>query len=462
MSRPLIIVFCLLPLYWAYLVFSTQPIVIYDATEYDRFGRLIFEKGWAGYFRAGLNREPLFSFLISRAIEMTKGGTVPYAIHLKFYLLIFLSVAMIGTYQITRLMGAGRNISGLAALYIGISPVILNSTLWLWSEAASYPWVVWIIIFSVKLWRAIREERPWKSVVSTAGGLAGLFVIFTMVKAVAATMLVFYLIPFYIAFLSFAFRRHWRMLGRAAVAVGIILAIMGAAVHGYKSLNQHYNGRYELVNRGDYALYGNTFRRLQPVNRDRVFQALLSVPRLGLCEHFYGNECVFWSYVESDLIFSRARDNLTARGLNAEQISKFFVSNSIELMAGHPVQQAFFMIIEASKMLFWENRLYFVKYPAWLAKVYSQPVLINMLCFGWALLSLAGVLCAILYLFGWLRAKNRVDGEKRFATRLFTFWFIACFSGLYSFYFIDIRYAFPIAPLFVALLAVCLGRLRDI
>lgn len=448
--RLLGITFCLLPFYWAYLVYSTQPVLVFDAIGYEKLGQLLLDKGWAGYF-TGLRREPLFPLLISWAMGIERASGIPYTVPLKCFLMLFLAVAMAGTYRLTRMLGATRTAAGLAALYLGISPAILNSTLWLWSEAAAYPWVVWIVFVTVRLWRTIRDPRAWIKVAGLSVLLAVLFFLLTMVKAIAATLLVFYLLPFCVALFWSAFQKQWARAGRAALAVSLVLVLVGAAVHGYKWLNWRNNGQYELTDRGDFALFGNTVRRLQPMTRARIGQALLSVPRLGLCERVYGSDCVYWTYVVSDRIFDKVRRDLTALGLSAEERSRFFITNSIQLMAEHPFQQAFFMAVEAGKMLFWENRLFFVVYPPWLANIYSQPFLIYLLCFTWAVFSLVGVGHAAWYLIVRCARPGRSDEAENTAAWLFVLWFIVCFAGLYSIFFIDIRYALPIAPLFVAL-----------
>ncbi|NTV30242.1 MAG: hypothetical protein HGA80_09200, partial [Candidatus Omnitrophica bacterium] len=384
---------------------------------------------------------------------------VPYHIFSKCFLLFLLAVTMLGVYRLTRMLGAGRGLAGLAALYLGISPALLNSTLWMWSEAAAYPWVVWIVVISVNLWRSVLERKAWGDVAGCSLALAVLFFLLTMVKAIAATVMVLFMVPFYLTILYFAFKFQWGRLGRVLLSLGLVLGLMGAAVNGYKWLNWHYNGQYEVTDRGDFALYGNTVRRLQPMNRARVAQALLSVPRLGLCEKYYGQECVFWTYVMSDHIVEQIQVNLDAANMPPAEKAKFFISNAFKLMAQHPFQQTFFMLVESSKMLFWENRLYFVQYPAWLAHLYSRFSLIYTLCFTWALLSLIGVVYALFYIVGWFFRKDRAQEDKNLAVWLFAFWFIACFSGLYSLFFIDMRYALPIAPLFVALFMGCLAGL---
>ena len=447
--RALPVAFCLLGLYWIYLLFATQPVVIYDAAGYLQLGKLLMEQGWTAYFKTGPNREPLFPLLISFSLSFQQWTGVSFSIVVKIILMLFLAATMAGVYRILRMLGVGPMISGWASFYTGASPVLLNSTLWLWSEAAAYPWVVWTIIFTVWIWRGLAEGVRAGVLARLALALAFMFIVLTMVKAVAATVFLFYLAPFYFYLIFSAARLDWFRVRRIGLVLIILAGIFSVAIHFYKSLNERYNGQYLLTDRGDWALYGNTVRRLQPLNKDRFNQAVLSVPRLGLCEKFYGRQCVFWTFVVSDAISNQALQKVNTSGYSSEERHQFFISKSLEWMRQHPFQQMGLMVLEGAKMFFWENKLYFVRYPAWLVTLYSRPALIYTLCFGWAMLSLAGLIHGMIA-FGKKIFSRQLFGDDAgclMFTLSFVFWFIA----VYTLFFIDIRYAFPIAPLFVIL-----------
>jgi hypothetical protein len=345
------------------------------------------------------------------------------------------------------MLGAGRNAAGIAALYIGISPMIMNSTLWMWSEAAAYPFVVWSLIFCIKSWRLVQKGGELRRLILYATVTACLLVLLIMVKAIVATVAVLFLAPFYIAVPIFLFRKEWRKCRDLLIGLGLILGITGAVVNGYKWLNWHYNGNYVVTNRAEWALYGNTVRRLQPLTKERFLQALLSVPRLGICEKVYGRECGFWTYIVSDSIAVKATNELNARGYSPEQQRKFYISSSLALMAQHPFQQAGLMLVEASKMLFWENRPVFVQYaPGFvLSKLYGFTWVVYILCFGWAVLSLIGFMWCVV---------RAVRLRQMAPTLVASFLFF--FIGLHSIFFIDIRYGLPTASLFIVLVMACL------
>ncbi len=439
-----VIVLCsLLPFYWGYLLFNTQPVIIFDAIGYDASGRLILNQGLAAFFH-GLQREPLFPYLISRAMGLGQMFGLQYHYFLKGILFLFLAGTLMGIYRLARLLGAGRGMAGMGALYAGVSPMIVNSALWLWSEAAALPWGVWGVFFAIKAWRSAMGGRCYRRVAFFALASAAMFAGLLLVKAAVSVVVVVYGLPFLVAGIVFCFRRDFYRAGAFVIAGLVLLGVFISAVEGYKTFNFRMNGNYALTDRFDWALYGNTARRLQPLTRDRVAQAVLSVPRLALCEKYYGQQpCVFWSFPMSDAISNQALAYCGSRGLSSEQQRTFLVEESFRMMMQHPFQQAALSALEGTKMLFWDNRVYFVRYPDWLARAYSNWALIYTLCFGWAVLSLASLVYAFL----------RRSAEFLLAAS-FVFWFMA----VHSIFFIDIRYALPIAPLLIALTAGMFGR----
>jgi hypothetical protein len=293
----------------------------------------------------------------------------------------------------------------------------------------------------------VQKGGELRRLVLNATAAAFLLILLIMSKAIVATITVLFLVPFYFAVLVFAFRREWRKFRELLICVILVLGVVGAAVHGYKWLNWRYSGHYEMTDRADWALYGNTVRRLMPLTRERLAQAFLSVPRLGICEKVYGRECGFWTYLMSDQIAMNAEKDLIARGYSLEQKQRYYFSSSIALMAQHPFQQAGLMLVEASKMLFWENRLVFVQYtPGFvLSRLYAFNWVVYILSFGWAILSLAALVHCLI----------RAVRLREMAPALVAS-FLVFFMGFYSLFFIDIRYGLPTAPLFIVLVVVCL------
>jgi hypothetical protein len=432
--------FVLLTFYWAYLVAATQPLVVYDAIGYQEFGRLLMEKGWPAYFQ-GLYREPLFPFMISLAMRLEQASGIGYTYILKVFLLIELAVAMAGTYRLARLLGARRIWAGVAAFYLGISPAIVNSTLWLWSEGAIYPFVVWGVIWLVHTWGEMRKGSGILRLSGYAAWTAVLFILAAMVKAPVATVFVALLIPWYWAVLYGLWHNDKHMAGRALLVSLICLLMMGAYVENYKYLNWRGNGNYAITNRADLALFGNTVRRLDPQALKLIPEAILCAPRLGY-ERYAGRSCGYWTYALSDNINVQYAQELSAKGFTDQERQAFFFSTAFRLMREHPFQELFFSLIEGSKMFFWENRLWFVKYPEGLARIYKHQAVFQGLYVVMALLSFAGLLCTL----------YRALHYRRMA-EIFAAFFVVFFIGSYVLFFVDIRYAFPLAPVFMAMIA---------
>ena len=436
-----VFIFFFLPCYWIYLILNTQPVMIFDAIGYEAAGRLILEKGLGVYWQ-GLNREPLFPAMIALAMGVEKVTAIAYPLVLKAFLFISLGFTVFGIYRLSRLMGAGRWIAGAAAFYTGLSPAILNSCLWLWSEGAALPWGVWGVFFSIKAWHAAAGRKVRRTVLWSSAALI-CFIALLMVKAAVSVVGVLFSVPFAIAGVVYLVRRDFARAFAYLMAVLIIGGCFGGVVEGYKYLNFRINGNYALTNRIDLSLFGNTVRRLQPLTHDRLVQAVLSVPRLGLCEKYYGNAaCVYWTYKRSDEIIDLAVQACSKQKFSDEQCRNYLTKGSFQWMAWHPFQQMALSALEAVKMLFWENRAYFVRYPEWIARMYGCNIIIFTLCFGWAALSLAGL--------GFAFFRCRVEF---FLPAFFT----ALFMMVYAIFFIDMRYALPVAPLFISLTAGMFG-----
>jgi hypothetical protein len=419
-----------------YLLLNTRPVMIFDAIGYEELGRQIVTQGWAAYFHQ-LNREPLFPALVAKAMAAGKAYGLDYTLFLKAFLLMFLAATVVGVYRLVRIMGARRWAAGVAAFYTGVSPSLVNANLWMWSEGAALPWGIWGIFFSIRCWRAARagqEPRAFKF--SLLAGIC--FIFLFLVKAAVSVVVPVFCLPFAAAGIVYGLRKdpgRAKIFCLSAVILGVVFSL---AVESVRWVNWRMNGNYALTNRVDGALFGNTVRRLQPLTRDRWIQAGLSLPRLGLCEQVYGRECVYWTYRQSDDIIDQALKYCARRQLTPEQRQDFLVGGSFRLMARHPFQQAVLSAMESAKMLFWENRVYFVRYPEWLTAVYGNNAWVTGLCFFWAVSSLGGLTAGLF---------------QRRAEVFLPAFFVVLFMAAHAIFFIDIRYALPVAPVLVALSA---------
>jgi hypothetical protein len=361
------------------------------------------------------------------------------------------------SYRLMIILSIRPFIAALTILYMGLSPVMTNSCLRLWSEFAAYPWVVLAVIWTIKSWKlldnVLNDRRENIRIVGHAGTLALMFLLIMSVKAVAEGVLLLYLWPFYWQIIA-----HWRSknfikLKQAAVFCLAVLIIFEGGVCAYKWCNYHYNGHFAFTNRGDSAFYGNTMRRMQPLTPKMLEAAAAYVPGMGLCTSVLSQrDCYYWSPDYSDVIMAQKRVDLEGQGIQDKAAAKYFIYSSLKMILLNPLQAVLMMTIEAHKMFFWESSLAFVAYPDWMeASVYSTKVL-------YSLRVIFAVLSWIACVFAMFHVKDKKQGYVLFWIINFVIWYMA----MYSLFFILDRYSFPIVPLYLVLISFLLDRITRI
>ena len=124
--------------------------------------------------------------------------------------------------------------------------------------------------------------------------VAAMFLVIMSVKAVAEGVLLFYLWPFYWRIFSYWRSRNFIKARQVAVFCLAVLIIFEGVVCAYRSCNYHYNGHFAFTTRGDWALYGNTARRMQPLTLKRLGAAVAFVPAWGYVRQFFRqDDCEF-------------------------------------------------------------------------------------------------------------------------------------------------------------------------
>src|SRR5271170_2900413 len=135
------IVFLASILWWVYLYFTTQIVVVFDSVGYEDLGKMIAYQGWGEFFRHGPQREPLFPWLVATSMHLGDWWGISYYYPLKMIGVLFLLLTLIFSYRLMMLLSIRPFIAALTIFYMGISPVMTNSSMRLWSEFAAYPWV---------------------------------------------------------------------------------------------------------------------------------------------------------------------------------------------------------------------------------------------------------------------------------------------------------------------------------
>jgi hypothetical protein len=347
-------------------------------------------------------------------------------------------------------------IAALVVLYMGFSPVMTNSSLRLWSEFAAYPWVVLAVIGTIQSWRCLEnsdeEHRGTIKIIGYGALVALMFVLIMSVKAVAEGILIFYLWPFYLKIYSYGRSGRAFKARQAAVFCLTVLVLFEGAACGYRWLNYQYNGNFAFTNRGDYAFYGNTARRMQPMTLRQWGAAAAFVPGLDICTSYFSqDECDFWSARHSDDLIGEKTNELRKLGVTPKEESRQYIQSSLRMILDNPLQAVLLMVIEAHKMFFWESSVAFVAYPDWLEKILYSPSFIKNTKFILAFLSWLGCVFSFVYLC--LRRSSSLESQRERAAVFWVLNFIFWYSAMYSLFFVLDRYSFPLISLYMVLLA---------
>lgn len=446
-----VFLFCLL--YWSYLAFISEMVIVHDSIGYETLGKMVAHDGWLSYFD-GPRREPMYPFLIAASMNLADVSGISYQLILKFFQFGILFFTQWLCLLILRRLGISPLISAAVILYLGVSPALVNSSLSLYSEIAAYPWVLLLILIHLKARQKIGEPKP---VLSAELGLAfGLTAVaLCLVKGVFEPIIPLLLLPS----LGLAVI-HWRtnrpLARNAAVFTFCAAAVFFLLINGYKFLNWKYNGNFVLTNRAASALYGNTARRVEPIRPGQYLTALAFVPGQDFCASVSGaEECLFWSFRKSDDLSEAQTAEFARQGLDYHQAGKEFLRLSRKKFFERPAQYAVFYGIEAMKMLFWETTtIGFVVYPQWLSTLYDSAAVNNSLRFFWFFLTVAGLAAACRRVFRRDKTVRPFDARTTFTS--FALWLILLDTAFYSFFLILPRYALPLAPVYLLIIALFL------
>ena len=454
-SRWIKLAFVLIALWWVYLFFATKFVVVYDAEGFEQLGRIIAYHGWADFFKGGLQREPMFLWLVAVSMRLGDWWGCSYEYPLKLIGILYLFLTMLFSCRLMRMLSVRPFIAALIIFYIGISPVMTNSSMRLWSEFAVYPWVLLAVIWTIKSFKlldgASQGRGEYFKISLYAMMLAFIFMLIMSVKAVAEGILILYLWPFYWLIFS-----HWRSGSRpksrqVAIFCLVVLLLFEGMVCMYKWCNYHYNGNFAFTNRGIWLVYGSAVRRTQPLTIDSLGAAVASVPGMGICSsNFSPQDCKFWSGPYVDGIWTQKLDDLARQGITGAKALNYFTINTVKLVFSHPLQVMFLMVIEAQKMFFWESSLDFVAYPDWLDRI------LHAVGFSYSLRSILAFLSWMACVFALyilcfrsrkLPLKDQGQRQALFWIINFVFWYVWMFSWVHI---LD-RFSFPLISKLVSI-----------
>lgn len=448
-QNPILWAFLISFAYWIYLALTSRMEISCDAVGYEFLGKMLAEKGWADYFLGGPTREPFYPFLVSISMRIGSFFSFPYQpiqIFLQFLILFVTQLLML---RILRLLGINNWISALMIFYLGVSPAIVNSALSLFSEIATYPLILSIILLMHRSWISLSGPKRRTIIFAIASGLA--FVLMTLAKGIFEAIVPVFACSFFLAALL---TRNRRFILSALMFFAITLTVFYALISGYKLANKIFNGNFVITNRGAVMLYGGVARRTEPLTRERFLTALTYVPGEGVCEAIFGKEkCLFWGITKSDEFGFTKVGELTALGLRPEEVDKEIVWAAFKRILQKPGQFFLLWFMEGLKMIFWEStQIGFVSYSAGLTKLFCWMPIKNGLRFLMAMLTLAGLVYLVTFLFR--ERKNILKPQEDIKIMLFLIAiFIFLFTSAHALCIVVIRYAFPIVPLYLIIFA---------
>ncbi|MBF0533243.1 MAG: hypothetical protein HQL23_09165 [Candidatus Omnitrophica bacterium] len=446
-----------LPLfYWLFLILVTAPVVINDAVGYFAAGQQIAAQGWMAFLRGGPQREPLFLFLISLAVQW---GAVLHAeplflLKLINFSLLFFSRALL--WQILSRLKIAVPVIAAALLYTGISPAILDSALGVWSEIAAFPFVLLAGYAAAELYLQATSGASRRA----AFGWAVVFGV-GLLGAVGVKGIFEWVAPVFLFFYALCLLRAVGKQRTPAVlpALALILTV-GAAFYApltvYKALNQAAHGQFVLTNRASTMFWGMSQVKTQDYTQRQVMVEALQSLNLNfpqLYERlFSAPEREFWYDPRWAPLYGGPEDlkNVTNPQVRNREITR----RSLRIIAGHPGRFLWMCLIDSVKMFFWENsRVQNSAYPAELTAVYWSalnswlflPNLLTLISFGFVLFYVGRAARA---------APNFYD-----ALLVFTLALQMIFVGFYSMFWTIHRFAAPLIFVYIIWICVLLNRL---
>ncbi|MDP2652858.1 MAG: hypothetical protein Q8Q08_02380 [Candidatus Omnitrophota bacterium] len=455
------VLFPALFLYWAYLSFVTQMIVVHDSVNYEFLGRLIKDQGFPAYFQTGPHREPFYPILIALAMRLAEGMSLSYQTVLKVLQFIFLFLTQLLALRLMVRLNISPVLTGICLFYMGISPAFVNAALSLYSEIAAFPFAVLIVLAGGRVWTSLAEAPPRKAALGGAG-LGAVFVFATLSKAIFQLVAALFIAGFAAVAVSAVLRKQPKTFRNILCFLAAFVLVYQGAVTCYKWANWTGNGTFTFTDRGAWALYGSTARRMEPLPGHRLLAAVAFAPGEEFCGKVANPEdCVFWSYRTSDDLGVNKLYELIGQGMSNQDINRTLLRFSIEKAVHNPAQYAILMAVEGLKMFFWESTgIGFVAYPDWLSAAHSLPLFKHGLRYLLAILTVLALGYGILVSWRGRRAVFCLSPPPEDRV-LITGWITALILAhiiSYSFFFILNRYVLPLAPLYIILIALFLQK----
>lgn len=448
LSYPVALAFLVSIVYWVYLAFNARMVIVYDSVGYELLGKMIADKGWIEFFKTGPNREPFYPALIALSMRIGSISGINYQFIIVVMQFLSLLLTQILALRIMRILNINNLIAAVTILYLGISPALVNSALSLYSEIATYPFMLAILILTYGSWRSF--SGPMKGVIIQAVMTGLVFVAMLLNRAIFELVTPLFLA---VSMVPVVLSGSRKLIVNSIAYLAVFSIVFYSSVYGYKSLNKIYNGHLTVTNRGAYLLYGNTALRTGPFNGEQLLVCSANIFGEKVGRRLFGEEKNNrWFGWDATAVGYAKIAELNKTGLSDDEINKNLVSLSLQKAARNPGAFMLYAAIEGMKIFFWEStQMGFVSYPARLAGLFNQAPLKNGLRFGISLVTLSAVL--YLAVLVWRNRKDLLAEDEPFLFIYMCLSLIFFFTVSHSLFCIITRYALPIAPLFLILIA---------
>ena len=293
--------------------------------------------------------------------------------------------------------------------------------------------------------------------------LGFLFILATCVKALFEYVFFIFLLPFLCLAVHFLINKNTKALIKSLVFIFIMLFTAESFIFSYKLMNLKFNGKFAFSDRGPWAFYANTYKRMNELTPLRFQTYLATIPGEGVCRSLFNAEdCFYWSSETDSGIGAKKREQLTGQGVTREKIDGAFLSSAKQEILKNPPLYLFFVFLESFKMFFWEStQVGYVIYPAGLSQLFKLAFFKNIL----RLLAFMLTFASFFYLMRTIISRWKLlwDFDSRESEKIQNLFFTAVLIlgvvGMNALFLVLTRFSFPVAPLYLISIAYFLNTI---
>lgn len=440
--------------YLSFLALTTRPIIFNDAQGYVDLAQSFLHEDWKNYFITGPNREPLYPIVLALTMRWAEVLGASYATWQIMMQMGLLVLTQILTRRILQGLHVCDGLTAAAVLWIGFSPALVNSGLIVYSEILSYPLILWSMLNISRVWAHLPSRMTAVSAARSGALLGSTLLLTTLVKSSFEPITLAVILIYAISALL-AIKENPRSFKTALIIILTLVAVYQIPIVAIKLLNKKYNGNYTLTGRASTALRGNTLRLVEaPLNKNHLSSAASYIPGLEFCDQLKLKECYYWSVPYLDLRIQRSNEE-QAQQSGIEEVSGKNLADLAGMIFAHPLPYVLYSSMEGLKILFWEGtQTSYLTYPAVIEHFYQNRGVQYALRFVAAALSLAAIIYG--WIMTWKLRRHWWDLNDRDSSACSVFWImtvVTLYMLMMSRFYLIPRYALPIAPLFIVLIA---------